>query len=188
MKGVPTPGMPADPELRPEECPAGRRQWRCVTPTQRKGHDEGAEGRARKSQQGPRRADRQEQRTERLLHGRQARRSTRRCTTPRSKPSTKPRCSTTNRSPSGPVWPTLTSAPLAQKTGAEASALYDKGFDAFRKAIELKPDDPAYYNNFALALAKDKKIDEAKANLDKATQLDPPGRRKVLLQHGRVCS
>ena len=90
------------------------------------------------------------------------------------------------RSPSGPVSPILTSAPPGQKTGADASALYDKGFDAFRKAIELKPDDPAYYNNFALALAKDKKIDEAKANLDKAIQLDPPGAGKYYYNMGAL--
>jgi Tfp pilus assembly protein PilF len=73
-----------------------------------------------------------------------------------------------------------------QKTGADASALYDKGFDAFRKAIALKPDDPAYYNNFALALAKDKKIDEAKTNLDKAIQLDPPGAGKYYYNMGAL--
>ncbi len=73
-----------------------------------------------------------------------------------------------------------------QKTGADATALYDKGFDAFRKAIALKPDDPAYYNNFALALAKDKKIDEAKANLDKAIQLDPPGAGKYYYNMGAL--
>ena len=73
-----------------------------------------------------------------------------------------------------------------QKTGADASALYDKGFEAFRKAIALKPDDPAYYNNFALALAKDKKIDEAKASLDKAIQLDPPGAGKYYYNMGAL--
>lgn len=69
---------------------------------------------------------------------------------------------------------------------AEASALYEKGFDAYRKAIELKPDDAAYYNNFALALAKDKKIDEAKTNLDKAAQLDPPGAGKYFYNMGAL--
>ncbi|HEY3827501.1 MAG TPA: carboxypeptidase regulatory-like domain-containing protein [Bryobacteraceae bacterium] len=72
------------------------------------------------------------------------------------------------------------------KTGADASALYDKGFDAYKKAIELKPDDAAYYNNFALALAKDKKIDEAKTNLDKAAQLDPPGAGKYFYNMGAL--
>ncbi len=73
-----------------------------------------------------------------------------------------------------------------QKTGADAAALYDKGFDAYRKAIALKPDDPAYYNNFALALAKDKKIDEARDNLAKAIQLDPPGAGKYYYNMGAL--
>jgi tetratricopeptide (TPR) repeat protein len=74
---------------------------------------------------------------------------------------------------------------------AEASALYDKGFDAFRKAIELSgtmdpKDQASYYNNFALALAKDKKIDEAKVNLDKAAQLDPTGAGKYFYNMGAL--
>jgi Tfp pilus assembly protein PilF len=87
------------------------------------------------------------------------------------------------------VWSGLADAYVGaagEKTGADASTLYDKGFDAYRKAIELKPDDPAYYNNFALALAKDKKIDDAKANLDKAAQLDPPGAGKYFYNMGAL--
>ena len=79
----------------------------------------------------------------------------------------------------------LMSAPRAEDR-AEAAALYDKGFDAFRKAIELKPDDAAYYNNYALALAKDKKMDDAKTNLDKAAQLDPPGAGKYFYNMGAL--
>jgi tetratricopeptide (TPR) repeat protein len=87
------------------------------------------------------------------------------------------------------VWSGLADAYVGaagEKTGADASALYDKGFDAYRKALALKPDDPAYYNNFALALAKDKKLDEAKANLDKAIQLDPPGAGKYYYNMGAL--
>jgi len=87
------------------------------------------------------------------------------------------------------IWSGLADAYVgaaAAKTGADASALYDKGFDAFKKAIELKPDDAAYYNNYALALAKDKKIDEAKINLDKAAQLDPPGAGKYFYNMGAL--
>ena len=74
----------------------------------------------------------------------------------------------------------------ATKKGDEAAAAYDKGFDAFRKAIELKPDDAAYYNNFAIALAKDKKLEEAKTNLDKAAQLDPAGAGKYFYNMGAL--
>jgi len=86
------------------------------------------------------------------------------------------------------IWSGLADAYVAAAglKPAEAPALYEKGFDAYRKAIELKPDDAAYYNNFALALAKDKKIDEAKANLDKAIQLDPPGAGKYYYNMGAL--
>jgi tetratricopeptide (TPR) repeat protein len=86
------------------------------------------------------------------------------------------------------IWSGLADAYVAAaaEKPAEASALYDKGFDAYRKAIELKPDDAAYYNNFALALAKDKKIEEAKTNLDKAAQLDPPGAGKYFYNMGAL--
>jgi len=86
------------------------------------------------------------------------------------------------------IWSGLADAYVAAAGAkpAEASALYEKGFDAYRKAIELKPDDAAYYNNFALALAKDKKIDEAKTNLDKAAQLDPPGAGKYFYNMGAL--
>ncbi len=87
------------------------------------------------------------------------------------------------------VWSALADAYVGaagQKTGADASALYEKGFDAFRKAISLKPDDPAYYNNFALALAKDKKMDEAKTSLAKAIELDPPGAGKYYYNMGAL--
>jgi tetratricopeptide (TPR) repeat protein len=59
------------------------------------------------------------------------------------------------------------------KTGAEQEAALTKGFEAWAKAIELKADDPAYHNNYALALASAKKVAEAEAELNKAAQLDP---------------
>ena len=86
------------------------------------------------------------------------------------------------------IWSGLADAYVASaaEKPTEAAALYEKGFDAFKKAIELKPDDAAYYNNFALALAKDKKIQEAKTNLDKAAQLDPPGAGKYFYNMGAL--
>jgi Flp pilus assembly protein TadD len=50
-----------------------------------------------------------------------------------------------------------------------------KSVEAYRKAIELKPTDAGYYNNFSLALASTGKLDEARANLAKAIELDPGG-------------
>ncbi len=86
------------------------------------------------------------------------------------------------------VWAGLADSYIgaAPTKGAEAGAFYDKGFDAYKKAIELKPDDAAYYNNYAIALAKDKKLDDAKVNLDKAAQLDPPGAGKYFYNMGAL--
>jgi len=72
------------------------------------------------------------------------------------------------------------------KTGAEQAADLDKASDNYKKAIELKPDESAYHNNFALALAKAKKFDEAQAELAKAAQLDPPSAGKYNYNLGAV--
>jgi tetratricopeptide (TPR) repeat protein len=86
------------------------------------------------------------------------------------------------------IWSGLADAYVgaAGQKPAEAAGLYDKAFDAYKKALELKPDDAAYYNNYALALAKDKKMEEAKVNLDKAAQLDPPGAGKYFYNMGAL--
>ncbi|MDP9170249.1 MAG: tetratricopeptide repeat protein, partial [Acidobacteriota bacterium] len=88
----------------------------------------------------------------------------------------------------GAVWTARADAYVgkAQATPAEAAANYDKGFDAFKKALEIAPDDAGLYNNYALALAKDKKIDEARTNLAKAAQLDPPGAGKYYYNLGAL--
>jgi tetratricopeptide (TPR) repeat protein len=86
------------------------------------------------------------------------------------------------------VWTTLADAYVgkAQATPAEAAANYDKAFDAFKKALELNPTDAGLYNNYALALAKDKKLDDAKTNLAKAAELDPPGAGKYYYNLGAL--
>jgi tetratricopeptide (TPR) repeat protein len=72
------------------------------------------------------------------------------------------------------------------KTGADLEAATNKGLEAYAKAIELKPDDAAYHNNFALALAKAKKFPEAQAELNKAAQLDPPNAGRYFYNLGAV--
>ncbi len=72
------------------------------------------------------------------------------------------------------------------KTGAEADAPRQKGLDAYAKAIELKPDDPALFNNYALALVKAKKVTEAQTALNKAAELDPPGAVRYFYNLGAV--
>ncbi|MCS6953873.1 MAG: tetratricopeptide repeat protein [Bryobacterales bacterium] len=59
------------------------------------------------------------------------------------------------------------------KTGAEMEAVMQKAFEAYQKAMELNPTDAGYRNNYALALAKARKFEEAQAELVKAAQLDP---------------
>jgi tetratricopeptide (TPR) repeat protein len=74
------------------------------------------------------------------------------------------------------VWSYLAEANVAlakTKTGPERDAALAKGQEAYLKALELKPDDAAAHNNYALALAQSKKIPEAQAELTKAAQLDP---------------
>ena len=72
------------------------------------------------------------------------------------------------------------------KTGAEQDAAFAKGTECYNKAIELKPDDAAYHNNFALALAKQKKTAEAQAELEKAAQINPPGAGQYFYNLGAV--
>jgi tetratricopeptide (TPR) repeat protein len=74
------------------------------------------------------------------------------------------------------VWAQLADAQVGQagtKTGPEFDAAMAKGLEAYTKAIELNPNDGATHNNYALALAKAKKFDEMKVELNKAAQLDP---------------
>jgi tetratricopeptide (TPR) repeat protein len=74
------------------------------------------------------------------------------------------------------VWSYLAEANVAlakTKTGPERDAALAKGLEAYVKALELKPEDAAAHNNYALALAQSKKIPEAQAELTKAAQLDP---------------
>lgn len=61
-----------------------------------------------------------------------------------------------------------------KKTGAEFEAAMGKSIEAYGKAIELNPSDPATHNNFALALGKAKKYPEMQTELQKAAELDPP--------------
>ena len=87
------------------------------------------------------------------------------------------------------IWAQLAEAYMgvaSSKTGAEADAPRQKGLDAYAKAIELKPDDPALFNNYALALVKAKKVNEAQDALNKAALLDPPGAVRYFYNLGAV--
>jgi len=87
------------------------------------------------------------------------------------------------------IWAHLADAYMqsaAQKTGAEQQPVLEKGLEAYTKAIELKPDDAAYHNNYALALVKAHKIPEAQAELTKAAQIDPPNAGRYYYNLGAV--
>jgi tetratricopeptide (TPR) repeat protein len=74
------------------------------------------------------------------------------------------------------VWAQLAEAEInlaGTKSGADADAEMQKGLAAYAKAIEIKPDDAGYHNNYALALARAKKFPEAQGELTKAATLDP---------------
>jgi len=72
------------------------------------------------------------------------------------------------------------------KTGADQQAMLDKGMESYKKAIELKPDDAAYHNNYGLLLAQAHKPDEALAELTKAAELDPPKAGQYYFNGGAV--
>ncbi len=87
------------------------------------------------------------------------------------------------------VWSHLASSyqGLAKtKTGADFDTNMQKSLDAYGKALALKPDDAGLHNNYALALAQDKKFPEAQAELQKAAQLDPPDGGKYYFNLGAL--
>jgi tetratricopeptide (TPR) repeat protein len=87
------------------------------------------------------------------------------------------------------IWANLADAYVGvagTKTGADQQAPLDKALEAYSKAIALKPENPAYHNNYALTLAKAKKFDEAQAELNKAAQLDPPQAGRYYYNLGAV--
>lgn len=87
------------------------------------------------------------------------------------------------------VWGRLAdsySALAKTKTGPDQEALLAKAVDAYQKAIALKAEAPEYHNNYALALAAEKKFSEAQAELQKAAQLDPTNGGKYYYNMGAV--
>lgn len=87
------------------------------------------------------------------------------------------------------VWAQLAEAYISRsdgETGEAKQADIDKGIAAYAKAVEAKAEDANYHNNYALALAKGKKMDQAQAELTKAAQLDPPQAGKYYYNLGAV--
>lgn len=87
------------------------------------------------------------------------------------------------------LWANMAEAEMqvsATKTGADQQALVAKALEHYNKALELKPDDSAYHNNYGLALAKTGKYPEAQAELAKAADLDRPNAGRYFFNLGAI--
>jgi Tfp pilus assembly protein PilF len=87
------------------------------------------------------------------------------------------------------AWGRLAEANLSlgnQKTGAEQEAAFAKAIESYQKAMELKPTESAYMNNYGTALIKMKKLPEAQAAFEKAATMDPPNAYKYFYNLGAV--
>jgi tetratricopeptide (TPR) repeat protein len=74
----------------------------------------------------------------------------------------------------------------AAGNSAEKKEWYEKAAASYEKSLTLKPEDPSYHNNFALALANGGKIAEAQAELEKAAELDPVNGGRYYFNLGAV--
>jgi tetratricopeptide (TPR) repeat protein len=59
------------------------------------------------------------------------------------------------------------------KTGDAQKAMLQKGLDAYAKVIAMQPEDPAFHNNYGLALAESGDLAAAEVELGKAAELNP---------------
>jgi tetratricopeptide (TPR) repeat protein len=87
------------------------------------------------------------------------------------------------------IWTQLAEAYMglgSTKTGDEQTAAYQSGLDAYKKAIEQKPEDAALMNNYGLALVKAKKPAEAQDALNKAADIDPANAVRYYYNLGAV--
>lgn len=73
------------------------------------------------------------------------------------------------------IWAHLGEAHLgmAKDAGGLNQSKVDRGVQAYRKAVELKPDEAAFHALLGRALAMSMKFDEAELETKKAAQLDP---------------
>lgn len=72
------------------------------------------------------------------------------------------------------------------KPDEERRRLLARAVDAYRRAVELKPDEAAYWNNYARFLATDGQIADARAAVLKAIALDPPNAGRYRFNLGAI--
>ncbi|MCB1019760.1 MAG: tetratricopeptide repeat protein [Acidobacteria bacterium] len=78
------------------------------------------------------------------------------------------------------------SALAEKKTGDERKQMLTEAVASYQKAIELKPDAAAYYNNLGLAQIKSGDAEGGQANLAKAAQMDPANGGRYYFNLGAV--
>jgi tetratricopeptide (TPR) repeat protein len=74
------------------------------------------------------------------------------------------------------VWANLAAAYVrlaGTQASADSTASIQQGLDAYAKAIELKPDEAVFHNNYALALARAGRLPEMQAEMKKSAALEP---------------
>jgi tetratricopeptide (TPR) repeat protein len=74
------------------------------------------------------------------------------------------------------VWANLAAAFVrlaGTQTTPDSAASLQQGLDAYAKAVELKPDEAAFHNNYALALARTGRLPEMQTEMKKSAALDP---------------
>jgi tetratricopeptide (TPR) repeat protein len=87
------------------------------------------------------------------------------------------------------VWANLAESYVGlagSKTGDEQAAALNEAVAVYNKALEIKPDDAGMHNNLALALARQKKFPEARAELEKAAALDPANGGRYFYNLGAI--
>lgn len=88
------------------------------------------------------------------------------------------------------IWSHLADAYGARATTNEPDEAkqtdLSKASEDYQKAIEIEPRDPSYHNNYALILARQKKLDEAQQQLNQAASIDPTNAGKYYYNLGAV--
>ncbi len=72
----------------------------------------------------------------------------------------------------------------ARKLATSGTSLTTKPIEAYKKALALKPDDAAVYNQMGNIYGAQKKIPEATEAFTKAAQFESPDGGQGLFQHG----
>ena len=67
-----------------------------------------------------------------------------------------------------------------------AAGKYEEAEKSYKQAIELQPEVASVHSNFALALAKMGRVDEARVEFDKASELNPGGAAKNYFNLGTI--